>query len=94
MHDRPLQPTSWLAKRLGLSISTVERLRAHGSDAVPPHVVVGNRSVRYDAATVDAWIAERMGAAKPAFAPTAPLNGCVLRRVSGRLVVKAPDPGA
>lgn len=94
MPDRPLQPTSWLAKRLGLSISTVERLRAQGGDALPPHVVIGGRSVRYDEAVVDAWIEARMRAAEPAIAPTAPRIARVLRRVSGRLSAKAPDPDA
>lgn len=56
----PLRPTRWLAQRLGLSVSTVERLRAQGGDALPPHVVVGRHSIRYDEDVVEAWIEMRV----------------------------------
>lgn len=45
---------------LGLSVSTIERLRARGERNLPPHVVIGPQSVRYDEAVVEAWLAERM----------------------------------
>ena len=60
MSVRTLQPTSWLARRLGLSVSTIERLRARGDQNLPPHVVIGPQSIRYDEEAVEAWIAARM----------------------------------
>ena len=63
MQARCLRPTSWLAERLGLSVSTIERLRAQGSPDLPPHVQVGN-SVRYDEAFTEAWIQSRLKAAE------------------------------
>lgn len=59
MTTNTLQPTSWLAKRLGLSVSTIERLRARGEGQLPPHLVVGLHTVRYDVAVVEAWLAAR-----------------------------------
>jgi len=47
MPVRSLQPTRWLAQRLGLSVSTLERLRARGDRNLPPHVVIGPQSIRY-----------------------------------------------
>ena len=49
---RFLRPTSWLAKRLGLSVSTIERLRAQGSNDLPPCVRIGG-AIRYDDVTVE-----------------------------------------
>lgn len=48
MTTNTLQPTSWLAKRLGLSVSTIERLRARGEGQLPPHLVIGRNTIRYD----------------------------------------------
>lgn len=62
MSVRSLQTTRWLAQRLGLSVSTIERLRARGERNLPPHVVIGSQSIRYDEAVVEAWLAARMGA--------------------------------
>lgn len=56
-----LRPTSWLAKRLGLSVSTIERLRAQGSLDLPPHIVIGG-SIRYDELAVDEWVRSRIQA--------------------------------
>ncbi len=61
MQIRYLQPTSWLAKRLGLSVSTIERLRAQNSPDIPAHVMVGG-SIRYDNVAVEEWIAARLAA--------------------------------
>ena len=41
MTSNTLQPTSWLAKRLSLSTSTIERLRARGEGELQPHLVIG-----------------------------------------------------
>lgn len=56
-----LQSTSWLAKRLGLSVTTIERLRAQGSTDIPQHITIGS-SIKYDEATVEAWIQSRLHA--------------------------------
>lgn len=63
MPVRSLLPTRWLAQRLGLSVSTIERLRAHGDRNLPPHVVIGPQTIRYDEAVVEAWLAARMRSA-------------------------------
>ncbi len=65
MPVRALQPTRWLAQRLGLSVSTIERLRARGDRNLPPHVLIGPQTIRYDEAVVEAWLAARMGWLKP-----------------------------
>ena len=62
MPIRSLQPTRWLAQRLGLSVSTIERLRARGDRNLPPHVVIGPQTIRYDEAVVEAWLEARMQA--------------------------------
>lgn len=59
MTTNTLQPTSWLAKRLGLSVSTIERLRARGEGQLPPHLVIGLHTIRYDVAVVEDWLAVR-----------------------------------
>lgn len=55
---RQLHSTSWLAKKLGLSISTIERLRTYDSGDLPPFIKIG-RSYRYDNRVVDAWLDAR-----------------------------------
>jgi predicted DNA-binding transcriptional regulator AlpA len=59
MQDKCLFPTNWLAKRLGLSVSTIERLRANTPAELPPHITIGG-SIRYDSETVERWLQERM----------------------------------
>lgn len=54
-----LKSTLWLSVRLGLSIRTIERLRAIKSPELPPHLVIGG-SIRYDEAQVNAWINQRL----------------------------------
>lgn len=54
-----LQPSSWLAKRLSLSISTIERLRAADSPDLPPPIVIGSL-IRYDEASVEQWLSDRI----------------------------------
>jgi len=51
----PLKPSSWLAKRLGVSITTVERLRAASPSELPPAINIG-KSIRYDEAQVELWL--------------------------------------
>lgn len=59
MTNNTLQSTSWLAKRLGLSVSTIERLRARGEGQLPPHLVIGRHTIRYDEAVVEDWLTAR-----------------------------------
>lgn len=54
-----LKTTEWLARRLGLSVTTIERLRAKSSPAIPPHIKVGN-SIRYSEEYVEQWIKQLM----------------------------------
>lgn len=61
MSSPTLRTSRWLAQRLGLSLTTVERLRASAPSELPPCIVIG-RSVRYAEATVEAWLAERQAA--------------------------------
>lgn len=65
MTTRTLLPTSWLAKRLGLSVTTITRLRAAGSPDLPPALRIGC-TVRYDEASVEAWIRDRLDHARAA----------------------------
>lgn len=65
MQSPTLRSSRWLAQRLGLSLTTVERLRASGSPDIPPAIVIG-RSIRYDEAAVERWLQERMAASTAA----------------------------
>ena len=57
----PLRPTSWLAQRLGLSVTTIERLRTAGSPDLPTAILIG-KSIRYDQAVVEKWLLNRQQA--------------------------------
>lgn len=59
MNPLPLHDTAWLAKRLRLSVTTIERMRAHNPAQLPPSITIG-RSIRYDEATVEAWIRQQL----------------------------------
>jgi predicted DNA-binding transcriptional regulator AlpA len=50
-----LQPTKWLAQRLNLSLTTIERLRTQSPQSLPPHVAIG-KSIRYDERAVENWL--------------------------------------
>lgn len=67
-----LQNTAWLAKRLGLSVSTIERLRSSQQGELPPHIVIGRKSIRYDEAVVESWLKEQQQMALPVAASAAP----------------------
>lgn len=64
-----LLPTSWLAQKLNISVTTIERLRAQNSLDLPPHVTIG-RSIRYDDRVVEMWLRNRFGI--PSLVPTDP----------------------
>ena len=59
-----MRSTGWLAQRLGLSVTTIERLRAQGSPDLPPCRTIG-KSKRYDEQAVEQWIRDA-GSANPA----------------------------
>jgi predicted DNA-binding transcriptional regulator AlpA len=61
MENSTLQKSSWLAKRLGISITTLERLRVAGSPDIPPAIQIG-RSFRYDESFVEQWLHNRLQA--------------------------------
>lgn len=56
-----LKSSSWLAQRLGVSITTIERLRAAGASKLPPAINIG-KSIRYDEAQVELWLQEHQNA--------------------------------
>ena len=92
MTTKSLQPTSWLAKRLGLSVSTIERLRARGEGQLPPHLVIGRHTIRYDEAVVEDWLATRQhGGITPPNPPVnaVPTSGKTLLR---KRLISAPTP--
>jgi len=60
MQLRRLYSTKWLSDKLGISVATIERLRAAGSCDIPPHIVIGNGCIRYADLDVEAWIQSRL----------------------------------
>jgi excisionase family DNA binding protein len=54
-----LIPTSQVSTRLGVSRSTVERLRRNPAANFPKPIRVGPNSVRFDADELAAWIESR-----------------------------------
>lgn len=86
-----LQSTSWLAKRLGLSVSRIERLRARGEGDLPPHITVGLHTIRYDTAVVEAWLAEQLHGRIPNSAPAVPTTNLSPRKnLFGKRVMAGP----
>lgn len=55
--DEPLLVEADVAARLGLSLSTVRRLRRRGEG--PPAVPLGGRLIRYRWGTVQRWLNEQ-----------------------------------
>lgn len=53
--------TAEAARRLGLSLSTLEKYRFHHVADAPPFVRIG-RAVRYRVSDLEAWAAEREAA--------------------------------
>lgn len=57
--------TSQLSTRLGVSRSTVERLRRNPTACFPKPIHIGPNSVRYNLAEIDQWLeSRRQGEAK------------------------------
>lgn len=69
MQLRRLYPTKWLSDKLGISVATIERLRAAGSSDIPPHIVIGNGSIRYADLDVEQWLQSRLQPQPTGIAP-------------------------
>jgi len=50
-----LHDTKWLAKRLNLSVSTIEKLRAQNSQELPKPIQI-NKTIRYSDSYVEWWL--------------------------------------
>lgn len=50
-----MRSTGWLAQPLGLSVTTIERLRVQGSQYLPPCRTI-SKSIRYSEQAVEQWI--------------------------------------
>ncbi|WP_417228258.1 helix-turn-helix transcriptional regulator [Amphritea sp.] len=59
MNKNRLMDSTWLAERLGVSLSTIQKLRAYHPHKLPKAVRIG-RAVRYDPETVESWIMDNM----------------------------------
>ena len=68
-----LKDTKWLAERLGLSVSTVERLRAQESPDIPKPILIG-AVIRYDALFVEYFLLRRVDPTIPPFSVWATAN--------------------
>ncbi len=53
-----LQPTKWLAKTLGLSVTTIKKFRKERPNELPPAIKIGS-SYRYNEKETLNWIQER-----------------------------------
>lgn len=94
MVSKSLQSTAWLAKRLGLSVSTIERLRASGEGELPPHITIGRHTIRYDEAVVEAWLSGRLqrGELRPVTVPS-PVESPPRKRRLGKQFITLPPKG-
>jgi hypothetical protein len=88
-----LQPTAWLAKRLNLSVSSIERLRSQAAGGIPPHLIIGQRTIRYDELAVERWLADRLSCLRkrsnPPASATTPLSPPPVRRRFGKKLITA-----
>lgn len=93
MTTNTLQTTSWLAKRLGLSVSTIERLRARGEGLLPPHLVIGRHTIRYDVDVVEDWLVARQhGRVSVAASPPAVATPTAGKTLLRKRLICAPAP--
>lgn len=70
MQLRRLYPTKWLSDKLGISVATIERLRAAGSSDIPPHIVLGSGTIRYADLDVEQWLQSRLQPQPPSLSPS------------------------
>lgn len=68
-----MKDTKWLAKRLGLSVSTIERLRSQESPDIPRPLFIGT-VIRYDALFVEYFLLKRVEPSLPPFSVWATAN--------------------
>jgi len=61
-----LHDTKWLAKRLNISVSTIEKLRAKNSKELPIAIQI-NKSVRYCESYVDWWLETKLNSTQLPF---------------------------
>lgn len=97
MTANSLQSTAWLAKRLGLSVSTIERLRAQNEGDLPPHLVVGRRTIRYDEAVVEGWLAGRQAKPRerePVELPVPKIDATLKKKLFGKRLIASSGIGA
>jgi len=57
-NDR-LHDTKWLAERLNISISTIEKLRAKKSNEIPSSITI-NHTIRYSESYVEWWLQKKL----------------------------------
>ena len=62
-----LHDSKWLAAKLGISVSTIERLRAEKSDDIPQAIII-NRTIRYCENYIEWWIQKRLAPDTPDYA--------------------------
>ena len=61
-----LQDSKWLADTLGLSLSTIEKLRSEQPNELPQPIII-NKSIRYSEIHVDWWLQKQLEPNLPAF---------------------------
>jgi hypothetical protein len=64
-NTKKLRTTTWLAERLDLSVTTVEKMRSKSPEKLPPHINFGT-SIRYDEDLVEVWLKEKIQGQNPA----------------------------
>lgn len=64
--NKALKNTEWLANRLNISVSTVERLRNQEPSKIPPHIMIGN-VIRYNGDFVEWWLLQQTTPEIPSF---------------------------
>lgn len=68
-----MKDTKWLADRLGLSVSTIERLRAQDSPDIPKPLIIG-AVIRYDGLYVEYFLLKKADPNLPPFSDWATMN--------------------
>jgi len=63
-----LHDTKWLADKLGISISTIEKLRAKDSIEIPIAIQI-NKTIRYSESYVEWWLEKKLKVTTLAFKP-------------------------
>jgi len=61
-----LHDSKWLAEKLNLSVSTIEKFRAEKPDDLPKPIII-NKSIRYCETHVDWWIQKQLEPNLPGF---------------------------